>query len=113
MSRFGREWDEGTRIAYFGCETLGPEGRWTIEMRTVKSGGDFYTVVYDPFADRLMWFDADRKETDFEARMVFRSLVEIALCDTCSVRNAHVSWYGDDNPAGRTGSSRKESSGTR
>lgn len=99
MSCFGSDWDEGTRISYFECETQGPEERWCVEMKSVRTGeGDeekFYTVVYDPFANRLMWFDDDRKETNFEARMAFKNLVELALCDACVVRWAHGGYNGN------------------
>ena len=91
MSMFGKEWDEGCVIARFRCETNGPEGWWEVEMKSVKKGEcEYYTVVYDPFANRLMWFDDDKNVSSFEAKMAFLNLVQLAMCDADVVRYAHA-----------------------
>ena len=88
---FGKEWDEGCVIARFRCETSGPEGWWEVEMKSVKDGeGKCCTVVHDPFANRLMWFDDDKKQPSFEAKMAFLILVQLALCDADVVRRVHA-----------------------
>ena len=84
MSIFGKEWDDGEKVAVFKCTTSGPEGAWEVEMRHVVSDGREYWVVHDPFSGRLMWFDHDRPG-NMEARRAFKNLVELALCDADKV----------------------------
>ena len=87
MSMFGKDWENGVSIAKFKCTTNGPEGMWDTEMRIVKlEAGKRYFVVYDPFANRLMWFDGDRLG-NIEARVAFRNIVELAMCDADEGRN--------------------------
>lgn len=85
MSRFGNEWEKGTRVAYFKCTTNGPEANWETEMRHVGHNLREYWVVLDPFSERLMWFDDDRVGT-VEARRAFCNIVGLALCDADIVR---------------------------
>ena len=80
---FGKYWDEGERLAFFEAQTNGPEGRWEVELKRVVENGRPSFVVYDPFAQRLMWFNADRVGI-FEARRAYANLVELALCDAGS-----------------------------
>ena len=80
---FGKDWDEGERLAFFEAQTNGPEGRWEVELKRVVEHERPSFVVYDPFAQRLMWFNADRVGI-FEARRAYANLVELALCDAAS-----------------------------
>jgi len=77
---FGSTWENGSKIAVFNAITNGPESSWTVEMRACIENGKRFNVVYDPFAERLMWFDNDRVGL-FEARRAFNSLVELAMFD--------------------------------
>ena len=80
---FGNDWKNGERLAYFETRTNGPGGRWGVELKRVVEHGIPSFVVYDPFAQRLMWFNADRVGI-FEARRAYANLVELALCDAAS-----------------------------
>ena len=85
MTTFGKDWDDGTRVAYFKCTTNGPESNWETEMRLVGHDLRSYWVVLDPFANRLMWFDNDRSG-GVEARRAFCNIVGLAICDADKVR---------------------------
>lgn len=85
-SKFGKEWEEGCRMARFWCEADGEDDDLIVEMRSVRKwskeyGEYFYTVVYDPFRGRLIWFDDDKPDSMNEARALFNSLVQLAMCD--------------------------------
>lgn len=77
---FGKDWDDGVRIAHFKCITNGPEANWEAEIRFVRIYSKEYWVVLDPMADRLMWFDNDRAG-NAEAMRAFCNIVGLALCD--------------------------------
>lgn len=72
MSILGEKWDKADNIAEFRCKTSGPEHEWDVMMRKV----DGMWVVYEPFANRLMWFTEEN-----EACTAFASMVRLALCD--------------------------------
>lgn len=78
VDMLSKEWTTGVMVAKFNVNTAGPEGCWDVEMRacTSTSDGKRYNVVYDPFADRLMWFDSL-----LDARQAFTSLVQLAMFD--------------------------------
>ena len=85
-SKFGKEWEEGCLMARFWCEPDGEDEDWKVEMKSVRKlskeyGEYFYTVVYDPFRGRLIWFDDDKPDSMNEARALFNSLVQLAMCD--------------------------------
>lgn len=85
MSMFGEVWDNGDDIAKFECTTNGPEGSWDVVMRRCVDSTKSYRVVYDPFGNRLMWFDDDRVGC-VESSRAFKDLVGIAMCDADIVR---------------------------
>jgi hypothetical protein len=81
---YSSEWREGRRAAECHVNTAGPERAWDVEMRVCRNvaDGKEYDVVYDPFADRLMWFD-----NMYAAAQAFSHLVALASFDADGVEN--------------------------
>ncbi len=80
MKTDDNDWNNGQVLAHFEVRTEGPERYWALEMRSCEQDGVAYIVVFDPFGERLMWFDAD-KPGMAEAQMAFTHLVGVAMCD--------------------------------